>query len=182
MSESGKVSLPTPERIEEIKRENEELVKTLIRVPIPSLICTSGQISELLAALEEAQQQNATLLQTIHDANDEVSRMAGVCQKTKPERDRLRRDLKKAREDLEFADRNARASINRHLDNELSAIKLSANLSEELVKAQQTIARQREALEQIDKACRKRSFNDCGDLRAVVYDIAYAALGGETQP
>lgn len=45
----------TPERIEEIKRENEELVKTLIRVPIPSLICASGQITELLAALEEAQ-------------------------------------------------------------------------------------------------------------------------------
>jgi chromosome segregation ATPase len=53
---------------------------------------------------------------------------------------------------------------------------------EELSEAQQTIARQREALEKIDKACRKRSFNDCGDLRAVVYDIAYAALGGETQP
>lgn len=59
MNNSGKAPLPTPERIEEIKLENEELVNTLKRVPIPSLICMSGRISELLAALEESQQQNA---------------------------------------------------------------------------------------------------------------------------
>lgn len=45
----------TPERKEEIKRENEELIQTLKRVPIPSLICASGQITELLATLEETE-------------------------------------------------------------------------------------------------------------------------------
>ncbi|MEK4141773.1 hypothetical protein NST48_12540 [Paenibacillus sp. FSL M7-0547] len=51
MSESGKVSLPTPERIEELKGrfkdvEPEEL--TFIKV---------GELNELLAALEESQQE-----------------------------------------------------------------------------------------------------------------------------
>lgn len=71
MSEAGKVSLPTPERIEEIRRENEELVKTLIRVPIPSLIYASGQITELLAALEETQHQ-------LHDQDEALIAANGL--------------------------------------------------------------------------------------------------------
>jgi DNA repair ATPase RecN len=55
MSEAGKVSLPTPERIEEIKRDAQEEAETIYRN------CTSNisniELLGLLAALEEAQQQ-----------------------------------------------------------------------------------------------------------------------------
>jgi hypothetical protein len=46
----------TPERKEEIRRENEELKKKLKVNAVPSLVRKSGHITELLAALEEAQQ------------------------------------------------------------------------------------------------------------------------------
>jgi chromosome segregation ATPase len=143
----------TPERIEEIKH----VAKLYPRTP-------SSYVNELLAALEEAQHRIGDL-----ETGLRVSERTGM---------KWYDELAEAQKNYKYA-----AEASEMVNTSLSHVAEERNtLRQEMAEAQQTIARQREALEKIDKACRKRSFNDCGDLRAVVYDIAYAALGGETQP
>jgi chromosome segregation ATPase len=132
MSDAGKVSLPTPKRIEEIKRENEELVKTLIRVPIPSLICASGQITELLAALEETQQRNVSLNEESLENFREAAKRGKA--------------LAEAQKNYKYA-----AEASEMVNTALSHVAEERNtLRQEMAEAQQTIARQREALTRIN--------------------------------
>jgi uncharacterized phage infection (PIP) family protein YhgE len=60
MSESGKVSLPTPERIQELKGRYEGLS------PEDITFMTVGELTGLLAALEETQQQLDDIKQRTH--------------------------------------------------------------------------------------------------------------------
>lgn len=120
--------------------------------------------SKLLAALEEAEHQKNTILAGHERDFNELYR--------------IERQLAEAKQTIALK----QSSIDILVGQVTDETALHAKTTAKLIIAEQTIARQREALEQIDKECRKRSFNDCGDLRAVVYDIAYAALGGETQP
>jgi hypothetical protein len=66
MSESGKVSLPsmTPQRKEEIKRDAQDESETIYRNCSSNI--TNIELLELLAALEESQQQNARWKETVN--------------------------------------------------------------------------------------------------------------------
>lgn len=143
MSEAGKVSLPTPERIEAIKstlmiiQERDKYSMPIFLSAVSDYQDNSVKwIVELLDALEEAQQQaekhrkvaEAKILFTNQGNNDYVY-----------------------------------------------------GLQEDLIEAQQTIARKREALRQVPLLFDM----EAGDIFEIITDHINAALGnkeGETQP
>ncbi|MEK3735682.1 hypothetical protein NYE47_00780 [Paenibacillus sp. FSL H7-0941] len=94
MSDSGKVSLPTPERIEELKGRYEGLS------PEDITFMTVGDLNSLLAALEESQQQKVTLKEELEDKINESNEFYKWWQEEVAQRNIYKHELAEAQQTI----------------------------------------------------------------------------------
>ncbi|MNB99079.1 hypothetical protein D3C75_463450 [compost metagenome] len=176
MSEAGKVSLPmTPERIEEIK----EFVKTLD----PN--CELAEwLNGLLAALEEAYKEIERQKDRKYVRMRERDDLGMTNALMEAELLSTKKALEEAQQDLEcFHSKTAPESLGygaKWKQNALTAREERDSLRGELAEAQQTIARQREALRQVPLLFDMED----GDVFEIITKHINSALDeeGDTQP